>query len=97
MCANVPAINNVLDEVVTKLQAENVNIVTIDEGIIKRLFETIAKIFATPGVQMVIFKTLKGEEPIDLHKPFIETGLSSSIYNRMKIMMKELKGERRVA
>lgn len=61
------------------------------------MFATIEKLLATPGVQLVIFKVLRGEKPLSIHRPYILNKFKPDWYKALKAKWLRLQGNTREA
>jgi hypothetical protein len=57
----------------------------------------IGKLFATPGVQLIIYKMLSGEKPINIHKEYIRNKFFPSWVNELRAKYLDFKGRHREA
>ncbi|KAL4473801.1 hypothetical protein ABPG74_022665 [Tetrahymena malaccensis] len=89
---NVAAIDNVLNETVEKLKSLGCQIHEMEGLPIDEMSIQIQKLLATPGVQLIIFKMLRGDEPLNIHKIFLKIKFTPQFINNLKIKFLELRG-----
>ncbi|KAL4486102.1 hypothetical protein ABPG72_012155 [Tetrahymena utriculariae] len=89
---NVAAIDNTLDETIEKLKSLGCQIHEIEGQPIDEMSVQIQKLLATPDIQLIILKMLRGDEPLEIHKLFLKIKFTPSWINNLKIKFLELKG-----
>lgn len=58
---------------------------------------SVKKLLSTPGVQLIIGNALKGEELINLHKPYVKNKFIPNWINSLRVKILNWRGRRREA